>query len=127
MSFNLFCCFSLDMVHLPGKRNRKVPLLLKPEWVKAMQLLVATRAKCDIISCSEYFFAVPGKESHIPPWKVCYYIEMSLFYKLSEFVLIEYNRLGYGCCPVAVNIKNNVRDYVFSGRTHGQCNVHITE
>lgn len=57
-----------DMLHLPGKRNRRVPMILKPEVVTAMDLLVKTRRKCQVQSF--YFFAIPGKQSHIHPWKV---------------------------------------------------------
>ncbi|PIK56621.1 hypothetical protein BSL78_06477 [Apostichopus japonicus] len=57
-----------DMVQLPGKRGRRVPLLLKPEWVEAMDLLVKLREKCAVHS--KFFFGVPGKDSHINSWKV---------------------------------------------------------
>ncbi|XP_064653244.1 uncharacterized protein LOC135503570 [Lineus longissimus] len=56
------------MVHLPGKRDRKVPLLLKQEWVKPMLLLVEKRADCGVES--EYYFGVPGRKTHLSPWKV---------------------------------------------------------
>ncbi|XP_064629185.1 uncharacterized protein LOC135488486 [Lineus longissimus] len=59
---------NLDMVHLPGKRNRRVPLLLKKEWVTSMQVLVEKRKECNVNS--EYFFGVPGSPSHLAPWKV---------------------------------------------------------
>ncbi|XP_064619453.1 uncharacterized protein LOC135482903 [Lineus longissimus] len=59
---------SLDMVHLPGERDRKVPLLLEQEWVKPMQLLVEKRADCGVES--EYYFGVPGRKTHLSPWKV---------------------------------------------------------
>ncbi|XP_064628140.1 uncharacterized protein LOC135487883 [Lineus longissimus] len=59
---------SLDMVQLPGKRYRKVHLLLKPEWVRPMELLVEKRSQCNV--AGQYFFAVPGSNSYLSPWKV---------------------------------------------------------
>ncbi|XP_064643399.1 uncharacterized protein LOC135497602 [Lineus longissimus] len=60
---------SLDMVQLPGKRNRRVPLLLKLEWVTAMDLLVRNRETCNVVN-NVYFFGQPCKTNHLAPWKV---------------------------------------------------------
>lgn len=57
-----------DMVQLHGKRGRRVPLLLKPEWVASMNSLVELRAECDVKS--KFFFGVPGKSGPINSWKV---------------------------------------------------------
>lgn len=58
----------LDMVQLPGKRGRRVPMLLKPDWIKAMDKLVETRNTCKVTS--QYFFGRPSKPTHLDAWQV---------------------------------------------------------
>lgn len=55
------------MMQIPRKRNRRVPVILKPHWVEAIQLLQDTRRLCQVGSL--YLFAVPGKQSHINVWQ----------------------------------------------------------
>lgn len=59
-----------EVVELPGKRNRKVPLLLKPEWVEIMDMLMSTRQKCAIPDGNTYFFATPTRKTHLNAWQV---------------------------------------------------------
>lgn len=61
----------MDMVHLPGKGvgARRVPLLLLPDVVKAMDALVAHRAKCCIPDTNLYFFATPSEKGYINGWQ----------------------------------------------------------
>jgi hypothetical protein len=51
--------FRMDMVHLPGKGTgaRRVPLLLQPSCVAAMNALVEHRHYCGIPDSNIYFFA----------------------------------------------------------------------
>jgi hypothetical protein len=56
--FNLLL-FRMDMVHLPGKGTgaRRVPLLLQPSCITAMNALVKHRHTCRIPNTNLYFFA----------------------------------------------------------------------
>ncbi|XP_072027751.1 uncharacterized protein [Amphiura filiformis] len=58
-----------DVVRLPGKRNRPVPLLLQKKWAEAMQLLVDKRNDCDIPITNTYFFATPNRLTYINAWQ----------------------------------------------------------
>ncbi|XP_072022444.1 uncharacterized protein [Amphiura filiformis] len=58
-----------DVLQLRGKQNRKVPLLLKNEWVKAMELLTQRRNDCGIKTANIYFFAGGGK-GPINGWQI---------------------------------------------------------
>jgi hypothetical protein len=71
------------MVQLPGKRNRKVPLILKPEWVKSMELLVENRDRCNVVN-NVYFFGQPSKTNHIVAWKVSTTLTVLLYSLGSE-------------------------------------------
>ena len=62
------CFIRFDLVHMPGKRERKVPLILAPEWTKAMELLVQSRSSCNVTS--KYFFGKPHSNTYLQPWKV---------------------------------------------------------
>jgi hypothetical protein len=57
-----------DLVHIPGKRGRKVPLILAPEWTEAMELLTKSRGACHVTS--QYFFGKAHSSAYIQPWKV---------------------------------------------------------
>ena len=70
-SFWYFCMFNrYDLVHLPGKRDRKVPLILAPEWIEAMESLVKFRTTCHI--SSQYFFGKSHSSAYIQPWQVLF-------------------------------------------------------
>ncbi|XP_033100262.1 uncharacterized protein LOC117103757 isoform X3 [Anneissia japonica] len=58
-----------DCMKLPGKRNRKVPMLIKREWVQPMELLVETREACNVLPENDYFFAVPKTLTYINAWQ----------------------------------------------------------
>ena len=57
------------MVQLRGKRNRKVPLILKEELVSAMELLLQQRKDSGIRATNHFFFA-NGNEGHLNSWQV---------------------------------------------------------
>jgi hypothetical protein len=61
----------MDMVHLPGKGmgSRRVPLLLQPATVDAMEVLVKYREQCRIPVTNVYFFAAPSANSYINGWQ----------------------------------------------------------
>jgi hypothetical protein len=61
----------MDMVHLPGKGQgaRRVPLLLTPDVVTAMDLLLKFRTDCDIPPSNIYFFATPSENGFLNSWK----------------------------------------------------------
>jgi hypothetical protein len=61
----------LDMVHVPGKGigARRVPLLLTPEVVEAMDLLADCRNSCGIPATNVYFFATPTENGHLNGWQ----------------------------------------------------------
>jgi hypothetical protein len=56
----------MDFIQVPGKRNRRVPILITPEVSKAMQLLANTRASCDV----PIIFATDSMDGHLDPWLV---------------------------------------------------------
>jgi len=60
----------MDLVQVPGKRNRRVPILITPEIGRAMQLLVNTRAVCGIPPQNKYFFASDSADGHLDSWLV---------------------------------------------------------
>jgi len=60
----------MDLIQVPGKRNRKVPILITPEVGKAMQMLANTRAKCGISPRNRYFFATDSSNGYLNTWLV---------------------------------------------------------
>ncbi|XP_071491977.1 uncharacterized protein [Diadema antillarum] len=58
-----------DCIDLPGKRNRKVPLLIKGHWASAMELLDCKREQCDVSPRNIFFFATPARLTHINAWQ----------------------------------------------------------
>lgn len=60
------------MVHLPGKGigGRRVPLILSPEVVQAMNLLADKRTICNVPKTNVFFFAVPSTDGHLNGWQV---------------------------------------------------------
>ena len=59
----------MDLVQVPGKRNRCVPLLNTPEVGKAMPLLVNTCTLCGV-SEQNKFFASDSADGHLDSWLV---------------------------------------------------------
>ena len=59
------------MVHLPGKGTgaRRVPLLLQPSVVSAMDALVKYRQLCNIPESNVYLFATPSSKGYINGWQ----------------------------------------------------------
>ncbi|KAL0967831.1 hypothetical protein UPYG_G00257770 [Umbra pygmaea] len=53
-------CQHFTRVEICGKRGRKVPVLLKPSVVSAMELLVETSEICGVPTANPYMFARPG-------------------------------------------------------------------
>lgn len=53
-----------ERVEIRGKRSRKVPVLLTPDMIAAMDLLMISRKECQIHKENVYMFARPGILSH---------------------------------------------------------------
>ncbi|XP_051982430.1 uncharacterized protein LOC127643662 [Xyrauchen texanus] len=53
-------CLHFTRVEIRGKRGRKVPVLLKPSMVSAMELLVETREVCEVPAENPFLFARSG-------------------------------------------------------------------
>ncbi|XP_028271021.1 uncharacterized protein LOC114441993 isoform X2 [Parambassis ranga] len=53
-------CGFFIRLDIPGNCGRKVPVLLKPEFVSAMELLVSVREACGIPGKNPYLFARPS-------------------------------------------------------------------
>lgn len=69
---------------MPGKRGRPVPMLLFPNWIKAMDMLVASRSQCNVKS--RYFFAKPNiEDSHLEAWQVLCILRVTLFFSSYDF------------------------------------------
>jgi len=60
----------MDMVQVPGKRNRCVPILIMPEVARAMDLLATTRTQCGISPENKYFFPTDTDDGHFDSWLV---------------------------------------------------------
>ncbi|XDV25567.1 hypothetical protein PO909_029467 [Leuciscus waleckii] len=56
-------CLHFTRVEIRGKRGRKVPVLLKPSMVSAMELLVETRELCGVPAENPFTFARCGAMS----------------------------------------------------------------
>ena len=52
--------FRLDMVEIRGKRGRKVPVILTPEMINAIDVLIKTRKAVGIADENLYVFARPN-------------------------------------------------------------------
>jgi len=55
---------------VPGKRNRRMPILITPEVGRAMELLVKTRDQCGIPPNNMHIFAVDSAGGHLEAWLV---------------------------------------------------------
>ena len=66
---NIILFFRLDLVHIEGKCERRVPVLITPDVKKAMDLLLEQRNACQILKDNEYFFANPAN-GHLDSWSV---------------------------------------------------------
>jgi len=60
----------LDMVQLPGKRGRRVPMLFTEDMRSAMDILVASRDVVGIPNSNPYFFAIQSTEGYLGAWHV---------------------------------------------------------
>jgi hypothetical protein len=58
------------MVQLPGKRNRRVPLLITPDVKSAMEVLVRNRRYSGIPDNNPYFFASNSPTGYLDHWRV---------------------------------------------------------
>lgn len=63
-------CFRFDVIKIPGKRNRRVPLLVKKQWIPPMTVLVEYRGECEVPEENDFLFATPNKLTHINAWQV---------------------------------------------------------
>ena len=66
--FNDFC--RIDLVHIPGKKSRVVPMLIMPNIKVAMDQLVSTRQENHLSSENSYFFASSSTGGHLSQFKV---------------------------------------------------------
>ena len=57
-------------MQLPGKRNRRVPVLLMPDVKLAMDTLVDKCQVCGISPKNPYFFANDSHNGHVDNWQV---------------------------------------------------------
>ncbi|XP_026089426.1 uncharacterized protein LOC113063327 isoform X1 [Carassius auratus] len=57
-------CGYFQRVEIRGKRGRKVPVLLTPNMIVAMDLLVNMRERCQVPVENKHLFARPGALSH---------------------------------------------------------------
>ncbi|XP_041914388.1 uncharacterized protein LOC121679609 isoform X3 [Alosa sapidissima] len=62
-------CEHFKRIEIRGKRDRKVPLLLTPAMQASMELLVKTRASCEVLENNIYFFSRPRQETFIRGYK----------------------------------------------------------
>ena len=60
----------MDLIQIPGKRNRKVPILMTPDVSAAMKLLVEMRNKCGAPKRNKYFFATDSENGFFNTWLV---------------------------------------------------------
>jgi len=60
----------MDLIHVPGKRNRKVPILMTPDVRSAMKVLSDTRTVCGVPHENKYFFATDSSCGHFHSWLV---------------------------------------------------------
>jgi hypothetical protein len=60
----------VDMVQIPGKRTRLVPILIMPAIRKAMDLLVDMRQKHTLMPNNRYFFASDSQNGYLDQWQV---------------------------------------------------------
>ena len=58
------------MIQVPGKRNRRVPIILTPEVKQAMNVLVKYRGSAGIPANNPYFFPADSSRGHLTGGKV---------------------------------------------------------
>jgi len=80
----------MDLVQIPGKRNREVPILITPDVSKAMQVLLETRERCGIPAHNRYFFATSSKDGYLNTWLV--------FHNTAVAAGVANPRLVTSCC-----------------------------
>jgi len=55
----------MEMISVPGKRTRPVPILLTDDISKAMAVLARKRTEVEVPKENVYFFAIPKTMTHI--------------------------------------------------------------
>ena len=65
----LFLLYRMDLLQIPGKRNRKVPLLLTKEVQKGLQMLVDKRNQCIIPAQNPYVFVSKSANGYLESWQ----------------------------------------------------------
>lgn len=58
-------CKYFTRMEIRGKRGRKVPVLLTPAMVKALELLAKERSACGVLPENMYIFARPGSTTYL--------------------------------------------------------------
>ena len=59
----------MDLLQIPGKRNRKVPLLLTKEVQIGLQVLVDKRDQSSIPTQNPYVFASKSDNGYLESWQ----------------------------------------------------------
>ena len=59
----------MDLLQIPGKRDRKVPLLVTEDTKRGMEVLVSMRGQCGIPEENPYFFASKTKTGYLESWQ----------------------------------------------------------
>jgi len=67
----------MDLIQVPGKRNRKVPILLTPDVRSAMKVLFDKREACGVSMENKYFFATNSSHGHFHSWLVLNHVAVS--------------------------------------------------
>lgn len=60
----------MEMISVPGKRSRPVPILLTDDMSKAMAVLSRKRAEVEIPEQNVFFFAIPKTMTHMAYYSV---------------------------------------------------------
>ena len=60
----------IDLVHIPAKKSRVVPMLIMPNVREAMDLVVCVRRENYISPVNKFFFATNSDDGHLLQYKV---------------------------------------------------------
>lgn len=99
MIFYLLRFNRIDLINIPGKRSRPVPMLLLPLVREAMDTLVHVRQKESFCPENKYFFASDSPNGYISQWKVL--SEMSRRAQLQKPELMRSTKLRKYMATVA--------------------------
>ena len=75
----------VDLVQIPGKKNRKVPMLITTDCKQAIETLIANRDKVNVPSSNPYCFATRSA-GHLDSWQAMSFICQEASLKQPELV-----------------------------------------